>query len=123
MVRFKTIKFKHYRKARELMTREETGEDVEVEYLIYAISMVAEWDFVDDETGKALPLEGKSIGEMSMDQIKEVSSLFNQQFGDMSQVKKTNSGPSPSTSTPSKPVENQQPTPLSGFTPSSLPED
>lgn len=117
MVRFKSIKFKHYRRARELMEREESGEDVEVEYLTYAISMVAEWDFMDDETGFPLLPEAGSIDEMSLEQIREISKLFNQNFGELSGVKKTNGGVSPSTSTPSKPDVSQAQTPPSGYIP------
>ena len=117
MVKFKTIKFKHYRHARELMARDDSGEDVEVEYLTYAISVVDEWDFIDDETKEDVPVAASSIDEMSLAQIKEVCGLFNQIFSQKSGVKKRNDGPSYSTLTPSKPDASQAPTPQSGYIP------
>ena len=107
MVRFKTIKYKHYRKARQLTAREDAGEDVEEEYLSFALSMVAEWDFVDEETGSSLPVGAKSLDELSLGQMVEVSTLFNRKFGDMSSVPKASAEPSLSISMPSSQNENQ----------------
>ncbi|NVM23896.1 MAG: hypothetical protein HWN68_19220 [Desulfobacterales bacterium] len=123
MVRFKTVKYKHYRKARALMLRENNGEDVEEEYLSYAISMVAEWDFVDAETGKELPVSTKSIDEISLNQIIEISTLFNQQFGDMAAtVPKATAEPSHSTSTPLSQEESPEETSPTGYQPLYSPE-
>lgn len=106
MVKFRTLKYKHYREAKKLQAREIAGEDVEEEYLSYAISMVAEWDFIDDDAGEPLPTEASSIDELSLEQVNELSTLFNRKFGDMGAVPKTNAEPSPSTSTPSSQIES-----------------
>jgi hypothetical protein len=118
MVRFKTIKFKHYRKARALTAREEEGENIDTEYLTFAISLVAEWDFVDEETGEALPIEAASLDELSLEQMTELASLFNRKFGDLSAVKKTTDAPSPSILIPSN-LEERAETSRSGSVPSS----
>lgn len=104
------------------MLREEAGEDVEIEYLTYAVSMVAEWDFVDDETNKPIPIVAGSIDELSMEQVNELSALFNQNFGEMSEVKKTTDGPSHSISTMSSPGVSLEPG-QSGYKSLYSPED
>lgn len=121
-VTFKTVKFKHYRKARALTARENKGEDIEAEYLTFVISMTEEWDFEDEETGELLSVDVSSLDELSLEQMNELAGTFNRQFGDMSQVKKTIDAPLPSTLTPSS-QEKKAALYLSGYQPLSLPDD
>lgn len=123
MVRFKTVKFKHYRKARALTAREDAGEDIEAEYLTFVISMTEEWDFEDEETGELLSVDVSSLDELTLEQMNELAGTFNSQFGDMSQVKKTIDEPLPSTSMPSKPDVSLASDFLSGSQSLSLPDD
>ena len=80
MVRFKTVKPKHCRRARNL---------TETEYLGYAIKLVAEWDFVNEETGDAIPISPQSVKEMSSTQIEELSTSFDVTFGEGESEAKT----------------------------------
>lgn len=108
MVVFKTLKFKHYRKSMGLRTRENAEEDVYVEYLAFAVSMVAEWDFVNEDTGEPLLANKDAVDELSLPQVKELAILLNRAFSEMSQVPKTNAEPSPSASTPLSQVESPE---------------
>lgn len=111
MVRFKTVKFKHYRKARELTAREKAGEDIEVEYLTFAVLMVEEWDFKDEETGDPLPLDTTSLDELTLEQMEELATLFNRKFAKVSTIPKATAEPSLSTLTPSNQEESRDPSP------------
>ena len=102
MVRFKVVKYKHFRQATELIESDAS----EAEHFAFVISMVDGWDFKDAETGKALPAELASMDELSIDQFNEVMELFNQEMGFVTKVKKTSGGPSSSTSSPSSKVES-----------------
>ena len=119
MVKFKVVKYKHYRKAKELIE----SDAPEAEHFAFVISMVEEWDFVDAETKEPLPAELSSMDELSIDQFNEAMELFNQEMGFVTKVKKTNGGVSPSISTPSSPDASQAPTPQSGYKPLYLPEE
>jgi len=101
VVRFKVVKFKHYLDAKALIAKDASEE----EHFAFVISMVDEWDFVDAETGKALPAELASMGELSIDQFNEAMELFNQEMGLITTVKKTIGEPSSSTSSPSNKEE------------------
>lgn len=113
MVRFKVVKYKHYRKACELIE----SDAPEAEHFAFVISMVEEWDFKDAETGKALPAEFSSMDELSIDQFNEAMELFNQEMGLATKVKKTNGGSSSSTLTPSSPDVSQAQTHPTGYIP------
>jgi len=102
MVRFKTVKYKHYRQAKALIESDATEE----EHFAFVIKMVDEWDFKDEETGDALPAELASMDELSIDQFNEVMELFNQEMGFVTKVKKMNDAPSSSTSSPSSKEES-----------------
>ena len=96
MVRFKTIKFKHYRQAEKINARVDSGEATEEEVLRFALSLVAEWDFVDADTGDHLPVG--ELDELSLEQVREVNALFAREMGVASEVPKATSESSPSTS-------------------------
>ena len=95
MVRFKTVKFKHYRQAQEINERIDQGEATDEEVLRFALSLVAEWDFVDGDSGRKLELG--ELDELSMDQCREVNELFARQMGVAAEVPKQNGEPSSST--------------------------
>lgn len=95
MVRFKTVKFKHYRIASEINERIDKGEATDEEVLKFALSLVADWDFVDGDTGD--PLEIGELDELSMAQCREVNELFARQMGVAAEVPKQSEEVSSST--------------------------
>ena len=95
MVRFKAIKFKHYRIAQEINERIDKEEATDEEVLGFALSLVAAWDFMDDDTGE--PLEPGELDELSMEQCREVNELFAQVMGVTAEVPKASDEPSSST--------------------------
>ena len=118
MVEFKTIKYKHYTRARELMAREEVDDiGAEKEHFCFLLGLVKEWDFVDGDTENPIPVGVQSLDELSLEQLNEMTEIFNTKFLSVAGVKKTSNGPSSSTLTPSKLVESQAPTPQSGYRP------
>ena len=102
MVRFKVIKYKHFRQAQELRKLIEAKKAKDEDILMFSLSMVKTWDFVDAETGEALPPGLESLDELSMPQCAEVNMLFAEEVeGKVKAVPKTNAEPSSSISTPS----------------------
>ena len=95
MVRFKTIKFKHYRIAQQINDRIDSGEATEEEVLRFALSLVEAWDFVDAETGQ--PLAHGELDELSIDQCREVNNLFAREMGVTVEIPKESGAPSSST--------------------------
>ena len=114
MVRFKTLKYKHYRQAQEIDARIEAGTATDKEVLKFSLDLVAEWDFKDADTGESLPLG--ELEELSLEQCREVNELFARKIKMVSEVPKVTAEPSPSTSMPSSLVENQETSP-SGYRP------
>jgi len=110
VVRFKTVKYKHYRQAKALIESDATEE----EHFAFVIKMVDAWDFKDAETGKALPAELASMDELTIDQFNRVMELFNQEMGFVTKVKKTTGAPSSSTSSPSNKEESPEETSPTG---------
>lgn len=118
MVKFKTIKYKHYREAHELMAREEVDDiGAEEEHFHFLLGLVKEWDFVDGDTENPIPVGVDSLGELSLDQLNEMTEIFNTKFLSVAGVKKTNGGVSPSISTQSSQGVSPQPTHQSGYKP------
>ena len=118
MVKFKVIKYKHYRKALELTAREGVDDaTAEDDHFRFLLGLVKEWDFVDEETGELLPVGVECMDELTIPQFNEVTTLFNQIFSKSSAVPKVNAGNSPSTSTQLTQVGNQE-QPLTGYQPS-----
>lgn len=97
MVKFKPLKFKHFRQARELNSRIDAGEADDADILLFAASLVEEWDFVDVETGKAIPLG--EIDELTLDQCAQINTEFARKMGVSAEVPKESAGQSPSTLT------------------------
>ena len=95
MVRFKTIKFKHYRRSQEINDRIDKEEATDEEILLFALSLVAEWDFVDGDTDE--PLELGELDELSIEQCREVNERFAQKMGVTAEVPKASDDPSSST--------------------------
>lgn len=123
MVTFNTIKFKHYKAADALLKSKlenaQPGDPVDIdpeEVVKYAVGLVAEWDFVDPDTGKPLPVSEDSIDELTLEQFKELFREFTAKtghniklLGDVAPaqnapdgVKKTNGATLTSSSTKSK---------------------
>jgi hypothetical protein len=90
VVKFKTIKFKHYRRANELDRQIDAGVADDEDVIRFAVSMVQDWDFVDAETGEPLPVG--EIDELTREQFNEVLTLFRRQFGTEGTVPKENAG-------------------------------
>ena len=101
MVKFRTIKYKHARKAIDMTNRSIAGENVEEESLRFMINLVKDWDFLDADTGEPLPVSEESMDEMSIEQMNEMTELFNQKMSMKNTVPKTNAECSPSTLTES----------------------
>ena len=117
MIKFKVIKYKHYRRALELTAREDEDDaTAEDEHFRFLLSLVEEWDFVDEETGDPLAPGVESIDELTIPQMNEVTTVFNQIFSKATSVPKANAGNSPSTSMQLDQVENQG-QPLTGYPP------
>ena len=110
MVRFKVVKYKHFRQAKALIEQDASEE----EHFAFVIQMVDEWDFKDADTGEALPPVMASMDELSIDQFNKVMELFNEKMFSVTTVKKTTGEPSSSTSSPSSKVENQEETSPTG---------
>lgn len=107
MVRFKVIKFKHYRQAQELRKLIEAEKAKDEDILRFGLNLVKDWDFVDAETEEALPPGLASLDELSMNQCAEVNMLFAEEItGKVVAIPKTNAEPLPSTSTPSSQDES-----------------
>lgn len=118
MVEFKTIKYKHYRRAMELMAREEVDDaEAEEEHFCFLLGLVKEWDFVDGDTKELLPVGVQSLDELTIEQLNEMTEIFNTKFLSVAGVKKTSNGPSSSTLMPSRPDASPQPKPQSGYKP------
>ena len=94
MIEFKILKYKHYRRARELSKLIEAGQAGDEDILAFALSLVSKWDFVDAETSNALALG--EMDELSTDQIGEVLTAFGAKFSQPMTVPKANAAPSPS---------------------------
>ena len=92
MIEWKVIKYKHYRRAIQLQNAGRRdgpavavlADEVASAYLEYAISLVQSWDFVDAETGEALPVAAASLDELSVTQLQEMVSGFGRQLGTQS---------------------------------------
>jgi len=95
MIKFKTLKFKHYREAQEINKRIKNEEATEEEVLRFALALVAEWDFVDVETEEPLPVG--ELDELSLEQCREVNAEFARLMGVTAEVPKASEGPSSST--------------------------
>ena len=104
MVRFLTVRFKHYRIAKELIKKDASAEET----FAFVIELVAEWDFKDADTGEALPVELASMDELSIKQFNEAMQLFNLEMGLVTKVKKTTGEPSYSTSSLSNKEESPE---------------
>jgi hypothetical protein len=90
MVKFKNIKFKHYRQAQALDARVNNGEASDEDVILFAVSLVAEWDFVDIDTEEEIPVG--EVDELSTEQIGELILAFNSAFeGDVT-IPKPNAG-------------------------------
>ena len=96
MIKFKTVKFKHYRQAQGINERIDSGEATDEEVLLFALSLVDEWDFVDADNGNT-PLEIGELDELSMEQVSEVNEESARLMGVTAEVPKVSEEPSSST--------------------------
>lgn len=86
MVVFRTLKFKHYRKAVDLDKQIKAKKADEIAVLEYAADLVVKWDFLDVDTGDAIPVG--ELDELSPDQIEELLSTFEHGFDRATEVPK-----------------------------------
>ncbi|KKN57467.1 hypothetical protein LCGC14_0561790 [marine sediment metagenome] len=101
MVKFKVIKYKHALKAIEMTKRSDAGEELTDESLRFMVGLVKEWDFLDADTDEPLPVGTESMGEMSIEQMNEMTELFNLKMAMKTTVPKASAECSPSSSTES----------------------
>lgn len=99
MVKFTVIKYKHALKSIGMTKRIDAGEDLTDESLRFMVSLVKEWDFLDADTNEPLPVDVESMGEMSIEQMNEMTELFNLRMSTKNTVPKTNAEYSRSSST------------------------
>lgn len=112
MIVFKTLKFKHSRRAGELQ-KAYRNEDADIEDVVtFASSLVAKWDFLDVETGEEL--HPGELDELSDPQVEELMEEFAKVFKKTEPVPKVNAEPSPSILMPLTPAESQLPLPPIG---------
>jgi hypothetical protein len=97
MIKFKILRFKHYRQAQEINKRIDAQEATDEDVLRFAVSLIEDWDFVDAETGDPLPVG--EIDELSLEQCAEINLMFARRMGVTAEIPKENGEPSPSTST------------------------
>ena len=108
-IEFKVIKYKHYRRALELTSREDEDDPTaEDEHFRFLLSLVAEWDFIDGDTADPLTPGVESIDELTMAQLNEVTTAFNRIFSQSTAVPKVSAGRSLSTSMQLDQVESQE---------------
>lgn len=84
MIKFKVMKYKHYKRAQAIyadLREDGDGGEVLDSIVLYAIGLVKEWDFVNEDTGEALPPGEDAMDELSMEQFKELFSTFNRTMG------------------------------------------
>jgi hypothetical protein len=96
MIKFKKLKFKHYKQAQIINQRIDANEATAEDVLLFALSLVADWDFVDAETSEALPVGGPP-DELSLEQCAEVNNTFARLMGVTAEIPKASEEPSPST--------------------------
>jgi hypothetical protein len=114
MIEFKVLKRKHWLKAQEIYEKIEAGTAGENEILLFVVSLVKTWDFIDEETGKPLgPDDPKCIYELSMSQYVELMGCFNERMGVT--VPKVNAESSSSGLTPSKPAKRNSRSRRTGY--------
>lgn len=99
MIKFKVLKFKHYREAQEINKRIDAGEATDEDVLSFALSLVKDWDFKDAETDEPLPPGLESLDELSLEQCAEINLMFARRMGVTAEIPKATDEPSPSTST------------------------
>ena len=99
MVKWKVIKYKHQKKAQELSQLNESGKLSPDEATEFIVSLVADWDFKDAETGEEIPVG--EYDELTLEQYEDLVSQFNDTMAGIS-VPKTNAEPSRSGSTRSR---------------------
>jgi hypothetical protein len=99
MVRFRTLKYKHFRKAKELRALADAGQLTDEDVIRYACGLVEAWDFVDAESGA--PLTPGEMDELSVAQMIELFDAFNAAFSrsETISIPKANAAPSSSGST------------------------
>jgi hypothetical protein len=97
MIKFKILRFKHYRAAQEINKRIDAQEATDEDVLRFAVSLIEDWDFVDAETGDPLPVG--ELDELSLEQCAEINLMFARRMGVTAEIPKESGEPSPSTST------------------------
>lgn len=100
MVRFKTLKYKHFRRAQEILVEIKAGTATDLAADQFVVQLIEDWDYTDIETGQAIPIG--ELGELSLEQYTECMEAFNTRMTQASNIPKVNASPSPSGSTPLK---------------------
>jgi hypothetical protein len=100
VIKWKAIKYRHLESLRDLKSKIAKKELKDKDAVIFMLSLVAEWDFLDADTGQALPFDAPD--ELSIPQYKELCDTFNDQVGSKVIVPKTSALPPSSGRTASK---------------------
>lgn len=106
MIKFKALKYKHVTQAQNLYEAIQAGKMKQEAIFLYALGLVAEWDFVDIETNQPLKPED-GLAELSVAQIEELSASFDRQFAVETEIPNANGSPSSYISTPLETGESQ----------------
>jgi hypothetical protein len=99
---WKTIRYGHILEAQELHKRIAAKEIGMHEMTTFVLSLIKGWDFVDDETGQPIPLDG--VRQLTLPQYNQLMAEFNASMDGASTdgVKKTNGFNASSSPTGSK---------------------
>ena len=79
MITWKTIKYRHLEMLRDLRGKIAKKELTDRDAVLFMLSLVREWDFLDADTDQPLGLDGPD--ELSLPQYKELCDSFNEQVG------------------------------------------
>lgn len=77
MINWRIVKYKHIQDAKELLRA--ADDDACFSFII---GLVADWDFVDSDTGELLPVSNEALGELSIEQFETLTESFNREFRD-----------------------------------------
>ena len=84
MIEFKTLKYKHYKKSQKIYNNQNPDDPDDTtldDVVVYAVNLVKQWDFIDEDTGEPLPVSEESINELSLGQFQELFREFNAKMG------------------------------------------
>ena len=100
MITWKTIKYRHLESLRDMRGKIDKKDLKDRDAVLFMLSLVAEWDFLDADSGQPLGLDDPD--ELSIPQYKELCDSFNEQVGSKVVVPKATASKPSSGQTASK---------------------